>query len=209
MIWSLPSWRWVVLFVVLAVLVSAALLLYTKPKDRTNEFTKSYMDVVIAVIAVAACVCALAWQYALLPRVHSTICDRKGTEGVKHHLAYITGPEMDTLIADGGWGHTKPGMSGTQGVKCFPQIPTEEDWWPEVRMRARREVRREALEARNREVAHNLELARAYFNEQQRLMAIREAAAAEEARLEQQRNEGGENGLGWVDWGEGEGDWGE
>jgi hypothetical protein len=60
MLLALPSWRWVLLFVVLAVLVSAALLLITKPKDRTNEFTKSYMDVVLAVIAVAACVCAPA-----------------------------------------------------------------------------------------------------------------------------------------------------
>jgi hypothetical protein len=40
--------------------VSAVLLLFTKPKDRTNEFTKSYMDVVLAVIAVVACVCAPA-----------------------------------------------------------------------------------------------------------------------------------------------------
>ena len=57
----------------------------------------------------------------LLPREHSTICDRPGSEGVDHHLAYITEPEMDTLLENDGWGKTKPGMFGTQGVKCFPR----------------------------------------------------------------------------------------
>jgi hypothetical protein len=79
------------------------------------------VDVAIAVIVVKACVCAIACQYALLPREHDTICDRTGTEGVPHHLAYITKDEMITLVEGGGWGKTKPGMFGTQGVKCFPK----------------------------------------------------------------------------------------
>jgi hypothetical protein len=85
-------------------------------------------------------------------------------------------------------------LDGPTRSKRFPKRPAEEPWWPEVRKLARREVRREAREVRNGEVAHNLALARAYYIEQQRLIAIREAAAADEARLEQQRNEGGENG---------------
>ena len=121
----LPSWRWVLLWAVLAALVTAVVLLAVE--RETSELTRYYMDVAIAVIVVTACVCAIACQYALLPRKHSTICDRKGTKGVPHHLAYITEVEMDTLIEDGGWGKTKPGMFGTQGVKCFPKRDREEE----------------------------------------------------------------------------------
>jgi hypothetical protein len=101
--------------------VSAVLLLFTKPKDRTNEFTKSYMDIVLAVIVVAACVCAIACQYALLPREHDTICNITG-DPMPHFLAYITDVEMDTLMdpeGHNGSGDPITGWSGTQGVKCF------------------------------------------------------------------------------------------
>ena len=135
MLLALPSWRWLLLFVVLAGLITAVLLLFTKPNDRTNVRTKLYMDVVLAVITVAACVRALAMQYALLPREHSTICDRPGSEGIDHHLTYITEEEMATLVKGGGWGHPKPGMFGTQGVSCFPKRPREDESSDDARSR--------------------------------------------------------------------------
>jgi hypothetical protein len=155
-----PSWRWVLLWAVIAALVTAGLLLFSKPKDRTNEFTKSYMDVVLAVIGVAACVCALASQYALLPRKDKRICYRNPDAKAKvHHLAYITDAERDTLMDPEGHdalGDSFPGMFGTQGVPCYPKRAREAPWWTEVEARIvnRRQIdrnRRRIDEMRERE----------------------------------------------------------
>jgi hypothetical protein len=122
----LPSWRWVLLWAVIAALVTAVLLLAVE--RETNEISRHYIDVIIAVAVVAACVCALACQYALLPRKDKRICYLNPDAKAKvHHLAYITDAEAATLMKpedDGGHaalGKSFPGMFGTQGVPCYPK----------------------------------------------------------------------------------------
>jgi hypothetical protein len=113
----------VLLWAVIAALVTAVLLLAVE--RETNEISRHYMDVVIAVIVVAACVCALACQYALLPRKDKKICYLNPDAKAKvHHLAYITDAERDTLMDPEGHhalGNSFPGMFGTQGVPCYPK----------------------------------------------------------------------------------------
>ena len=113
-----PSWRWVLLFLVLAGLVTAVILL------ASDE--QKWEHVVVGVIAVAAGVGILAHYYALLPLRAMRICyaDPNAT-ATEHHLAYITKAEMAILrLPKNQGGHNAtgdaiPGVSGTQGVPCF------------------------------------------------------------------------------------------
>ena len=121
---QVPSWRWVLLFLVLAGLVTAVILL------ASDE--QKWEHVVVGVIAVAAGVGILAHYYALLPLRAMRICyaDPNAT-ATEHHLAYITKPEMVILrlpTTQGGHnatGKSIPGVSGTQGVPCFAEPPVQ------------------------------------------------------------------------------------
>jgi hypothetical protein len=115
------------MFLVVAGLVSAVVLL----ASDEHKWEHVMAGVMVGVIVVAAGMGVLSHYYALLPREHRTICDITGSERTPHYLAYITEAEMDTLLlplAHGGHdalGESKPGMFGTQGVKCFPKRATE------------------------------------------------------------------------------------
>jgi hypothetical protein len=109
---SIPSWRWVVLFLVVAGLLTAVVLL--APTEERNKRGQ----VVYCVLAVAAGVGILSHYYALLPRRDARICYADPTaKAIDHHLVYITEAKMDTLRRHkggrrNGLGKSMPGMLG-------------------------------------------------------------------------------------------------
>jgi hypothetical protein len=71
---GVPSWRWWVLFAVLAALILAGMFgCLPRPTG------KNYLDVAAVVVGVAVAVYCLSWTHALLPSpAHKTICNITG-----------------------------------------------------------------------------------------------------------------------------------
>ena len=130
----LPSWRWVVMYVVLVgvILATRLGLFYPRKKNGVwaNQFSKVwgeyYLDIWLVVLGLGVGMYVISRTHALLPKRHDTICDiTEEPTGGEHFLAYVTQAEKNWLGnkdrgGNGGRGSASKGLYGTQGVPCYP-----------------------------------------------------------------------------------------
>jgi hypothetical protein len=122
--------RWLLLFILIAGLITAVVLLAWDRKITV------YSGAVVAIAVIAAAV-AVFRTYALLPRKHDSICDTTHSTDT-HYLSYIKPAEETTLRKDEGRGTAVPEFDDTQDVACYPQRNTKDTRRPYIRSPAPR-----------------------------------------------------------------------